>query len=158
MIRRFRRYNLRDMKVKTYFLKARHGKIRWHVVDAEGVVLGRLAARSARALMGKDSPDWTPFADHREGLIVINAEKVRLTGRKLDQKFYRHYTGYPGGLRETVARQLLASKPEALVREAISGMLPKTRLGDQLRKRVKVYAGAIHSHQAQRPEAISLGT
>ena len=104
--------------MKTYFLKARHGKIRWHLVDAEGVVLGRLAARTARVLMGKDSPDWTPFADHREGIIVINAEKVRLTGRKLDQKFYRHYTGYPGGLRETSARQLLASKPEKLVREA----------------------------------------
>jgi large subunit ribosomal protein L13 len=145
------------MKVNTYFLKVRHGKIRWHVVDAEGAVLGRLAARAARALMGKDSPDWTPFADHREGLIVINAEKVRLTGRKLDQKFYRHHTGYPGGLRETVARQLMESKPEALVREAISGMLPKTRLGDRLRKRVKVYAGAVHSHAAQRPEVISLG-
>ena len=141
--------------MKTYFLKKRHGKIRWHLVDAEGIVLGRLAARSSRVLMGKDSPDWTPFADHREGIIVINAEKVRLTGRKLDQKFYRHYTGYPGGLREISARQLLDKKPEVLVREAISGMLPKTRLGDQLRKRLKVYAGVNHSHQAQSPEVIS---
>ena len=143
--------------MKTYLLKARHGKIHWHLVDAEGVVLGRLAARVARVLMGKDSPDWTPFADHREGIIVINAEKVRLTGRKLDQKLYRHYTGYPGGLREISARQLLADKPEELVREAVLGMLPKTRLGDRLRGRLKVYAGAIHTHQAQSPEPISLG-
>jgi len=141
--------------VKTYFLKKRNGKIRWHLVDAEGIVLGRLAARTSRVLMGKDSPEWTPFADHREGIIVINAEKVRLTGRKLDQKLYRHYTGYPGGLREISARKLLDKKPEALVRNAISGMLPKTRLGDQLRKRLKVYAGAAHSHQAQMPDAIS---
>ena len=97
------------MRVKTYFLKARHGKIRWHLVDADGVVLGRLAARIARVLTGKDFPDWTPFADHREGIVVINAEKVRLTGRKLDQKLYRHYTGYPGGLREISARQLLGA-------------------------------------------------
>ena len=141
--------------MKTYFLKKRNGKIRWHLVDAEGIVLGRLAARTSRVLMGKDSPEWTPFADHREGIIVINAEKVRLTGRKLDQKLYRHYTGYPGGLREISARKLLDKKPEALVRNAISGMLPKTRLGDQLRKRLKVYAGAAHSHQAQMPDAIS---
>ena len=92
---------IRDIRqLDTHFQKKERGKIRWHVVDAEGVVLGRLAARTARVLMGKDSPDWTPFADHREGIIVINAEKVRLTGSKLDQKFYRHYTGYPGGLRE----------------------------------------------------------
>jgi len=157
MISRLRRINLRGMRVKTYFLKARHGEVRWHLVDAEGVVLGRLAARTAKVLMGKDSPDWTPFADHREGIIVINAEKVRLTGRKLDQNFYRHYTGYPGGLREISARGLLDKKPEALVREAILGMLPKTRLGARMGKRLKVYAGAVHSHQAQRPEAISLG-
>ncbi len=142
--------------MKTYFLKDRHGEIRWHVVDAEGAVLGRLAARTARVLMGKDSPDWTPFSDHREGIIVINAEKIRLTGNKLDQKYYRHYTGYPGGLRETTARKLLERKPEMLVREAISGMLPKTRMGDRMRKRLKVYAGSTHTHQAQRPEAASL--
>ncbi len=143
--------------MESYFLKARHGKVRWHFVDADGVVLGRLAARVARVLMGKDSPDWTPFADHREGIIVINAGKIRLTGRKLDQKYYRHYTGYPGGLREISARRLLASKPEDLVREAVLGMLPKTRLGDRLGKRLKVYAGSVHSHQAQRPEPIRLG-
>jgi large subunit ribosomal protein L13 len=144
------------MRVKTQFLKAGHGKVRWHLVDAEGVVLGRMAARIARVLMGKDFPDWTPFADHREGVIVINAEKVRLTGRKLDQKLYRHYTGYPGGLREITARQLLAKRPEELLREAVLGMLPKTRLGADLGKRLKVYAGANHTHQAQSPEPLSL--
>lgn len=157
MIVRLSRFRLRDMRVKTHFLKASHGTVRWHLVDAEGVVLGRLAARAARVLMGKDSPDWTPSADHREGLIVINAEKVRLTGRKLDQKLYRHYTGYPGGLREISARRLLEKRPEQLVREAIDGMLPKTRLGDRLRTRVKVYAGPHHSQQAQAPASLRLG-
>ena len=103
----------------THFQKKERGKIRWHVVDAEGVVLGRLAARTARILIGKDYPDWTPFSDHREGIIVVNAEKVRLTGKKLQQKFYRHYTGYPGGLRETSAQRMLETKPEELVREAV---------------------------------------
>lgn len=145
------------MRVKTQFVKAGHGTVHWHLVDAEGLVLGRLAARIARVLTGKDFPDWTPFSDHREGIIVINAEKVRLTGRKLDKKYYRHYTGYPGGLREISARQLLAKKPEELLREAILGMLPKTRLGDQLGRRLKIYAGANHSHQAQAPEPIKLG-
>lgn len=106
--------------------------------------------------MGKNSPDWTPYTDHREGVIVVNAEKIRLTGRKLDQKYYRHYTGYPGGLREVSARRLLASKPEELVREAILGMLPKTRLGARLGNRLKVYAGPTHSHQAQEPEPVRL--
>jgi large subunit ribosomal protein L13 len=143
--------------VGTYFLKARRGKIRWHLVDAEGAVLGRLASRAALLLMGKDHPDWTPFSDHREGIVVINAEKVRLTGRKLDQKLYRRYTGYPGGLRETSARRLLQTKPEALIREAIRGMLPKSRLGDRLETRLKIYSGAAHPHQGQAPELVKLG-
>ena len=135
----------------TYLFKKERGKIRWHVVDAEGAVLGRLAARTARVLIGKDSPDWTPFSDHREGIIVINAEKVRLTGRKLEQKLYRHYTGYPGGLREISAHRLLETKPEELVREAVVGMLPKTRLGGRLATRLKIYAGPNHPHRAQNP-------
>lgn len=143
--------------MKTQFLKPGHKTVQWHLVDAEGVVLGRLAARIARVLLGKNSPDWTPYADHRKGVIVINAEKVRLTGRKLDQKLYRHYTGYPGGLREVSARQLLEKKPGELVREAVLGMLPKTRLGADLGKRLIVYAGANHSHQAQSPQPINLG-
>ena len=146
----------RDKRVTTYFSKKTRGKIRWHVVDADGAVLGRLAARSARVLTGKNSPDWAPFSDHREGVIVINAEKVRLTGRKLEQKVYRHYTGYPGGLKEIPARELLEKKPEELVREAILGMLPKSRLGSRLATRLKIYAGPTHPHQAQNPALVNL--
>ena len=145
-------YETRDIsELNTHFLKKDRGRIRWHVVDADGVVLGRLAARTARLLIGKDFPDWTPFSDHREGIIVINAEKVRLTGRKLEQKVYRHYTGYPGGLKEISAERLLETKPEELVREAVLGMLPKSRLGSRLATRLKVYAGARHPHGAQNP-------
>jgi large subunit ribosomal protein L13 len=142
----------RDIReLDTHFQKKERGKIRWHVVDADGVVLGRLAARTARILIGKDSADWTPYSDHRDGIIVVNAEKVRLTGKKLDQKMYRHYTGYPGGLKETSAQRLLETKPEELVREAVVGMLPKSRLGSRLATRLKVYAGPRHPHQAQNP-------
>lgn len=140
----------------TYFAKLRRGKVRWRVLDAEGVVLGKLAARAARVLTGKDCPDFTPHVDHRDGLIVVNAEKVRLTGRKLDGKMYRHHTGYPGGLKEVSARDYLASQPEELVREAIIGMLPKTRLGDRIAARLKVYAGPTHPHAGQRPERLAL--
>ena len=140
----------------TYLAKVRRGKVRWQVLDAEGVILGKLAARAARVLTGKDCPDFTPHVDHRNGLIIVNAEKVRLTGRKLDDKIYRHHTGYPGGLKEISARDYLAAKPEKLVREAIVGMLPKTRLGDRMSTRLKVYAGPTHPHAGQRPEALPL--
>ncbi|HTG58858.1 MAG TPA: 50S ribosomal protein L13 [Terriglobia bacterium] len=140
----------------TYLAKVRRGKVRWQVLDAEGVVLGKLAVRAARVLTGKDWPDFTPHVDHRDGLIIVNAEKVRLTGRKLDDKVYRYHTGYPGGLKEISARDFLAAKPEKLVREAIVGMLPKTRLGDRMSTRLKVYAGPTHPHAGQRPEALSL--
>ena len=123
----------------TYFAKASRGQINWNVVDAEGWVLGRLAARAAQVLVGKNSPDYTPHADHRSGLIIINAEKIRLTGKKLDQKIYRHNTGYPGGLREITARKLFETQPERLLREAIYGMLPKNRWRYRLVKRLKVY-------------------
>ena len=139
----------------TYLAKVRRGKVRWQVLDAEGVVLGKLAVRAARVLTGKDWPDFTPHVDHRDGLIIVNAEKVRLTGRKLDDKVYRYHTGYPGGLKEISARDFLAAKPEKLVREAIVGMLPKTRLGDRMSTRLKVYAGPTHPHAGQRPEALS---
>ena len=140
----------------TYLAKVRRGKVRWQVLDAEGVVLGKLAVRAARVLTGKDWPDFTPHVDHRDGLIIVNAEKVRLTGRKLDDKVYRYHTGYPGGLKEISARDFLAAKPEKLVREAIVGMLPKTRLGDRMSTRLKVYAGPTHPHAGQRPEPLSL--
>ena len=139
----------------TYFAKAGRGKIRWRIVDAEGWVLGRLAARAARALTGKDSPDFTPHQDHRDGLIIINAEKIHLTGRKLDDKVYRHTTGYPGGLKEMTARELFEKRPEGLIREAILGMLPKNRQHSRLARRLKVYVGRTHPHTAQSPEPLS---
>jgi len=143
--------------VGTYFQRVHRGKVRWRVIDAEGRVLGRLAARAALVLTGKAFPDYTPSAEHRDGVIVVNAEKVRLTGKKLDDKIYRHYTGYPGGLRETSARKVLETHPERLIREAIEGMLPKTRLGERMAKRLKVYVGSTHPHAAQNPEPLSLG-
>lgn len=141
----------------TSFTSAWRHQVRWRLVDAEGAVLGRLAARAARVLMGKDSPQWTPHADHRVGLVIINAAKIRLTGRKADQKFYRHFSGYPGGLKEVSARHQLETKPERVVRDAILGMLPKTRLGERLATRLKVYAGSAYPHQAQKPEPVNLG-
>lgn len=140
----------------TYFQRRRRGKVRWRVVNAEGLALGRLAARAAQMLMGKDCPDYTPHEDHREGVIVVNSEKVVVTGRKLDSKVYRRHTGYPGGLKEVTARKYMESKPHEMVREAIRGMLPKTRLGDQAARRLRVYAGAVHPHSVQKPEEAHL--
>ncbi len=140
----------------TYFAKARRGQINWRVVDANGWVLGRLAARAAQGLTGKDSPDYTPHVDHRNGLIIINAEKIRLTGKKLDKKVYRYNTGYPGGLRETTARKLFETEPEALIRKAIYRMLPKNRWRDRLASRLKVYVGSAHPHAGQSPQTLSL--
>ena len=140
----------------TYLLKVRRGSVRWTVIDAENQVLGRLAARASRVLTGKNAADYTPHVDHREGVIVINAEKIRLTGNKWDDKFYRHHTGYPGGLREVSARKVFETRPERLVHDAIVGMLPKTRLGERIATRLKVYVGAEHPHTAQRPATVSL--
>ena len=140
----------------TYFARTSRGTIHWNIVDAEGWVLGRLAARAARVLTGKDSPDYTPHQDHRSGLIIINAEKIRLTGKKLDDKVYRHTTGYPGGLKETTARKIFEKKPEGLIREAILGMLPKNRLHARMARRLKVYVGNTHPHTAQSPKPLSL--
>ena len=140
----------------TYLAKASRGQINWSVVDAEGWVLGRLASRAAQVLIGKNEPDYTPSSDHRSGLIIINAEKIRLTGKKLDQKFYRHNTGYPGGLREISARKVFETQPERLIREAIYGMLPKNSWRDRLSKRLKVYVGSTHPHTGQSPLALTL--
>jgi large subunit ribosomal protein L13 len=137
--------------VKTYFQGSGRGKVRWQLIDAEGWPLGRLAARASRLLMGKYNPDFTPHIDHRDGLIIINSEKVLLTGRKMDQKVYRRHTGYPGGLKEISARELMATKPQEAVREAIRGMLPKTRMGDRLARRLRVYSGPTYPHIAQKP-------
>ncbi len=128
---------------------------KWHLVDAEGKVLGRLAARVARLLTGKDKPVYTPFLDTGDHVIVVNAEKVRLTGKKLTDKMYRHHTGYPGGLRQISAGDLLEKHPEKLVREAVIGMLPKTKLGRAMQKKLRVYRGPHHPHQAQKPTGLA---
>jgi large subunit ribosomal protein L13 len=129
---------------------------RWHVVDADGQVLGRLATRVARLLMGKEKPLFTPFLDTGDHVIVINAEKVRLTGKKVSEKYYRHHSGYPGGLKQKLAGDLMAEKPERVVHEAVIGMLPKSKLGRAMRKKLRVYRGAQHPHQAQQPQPFSL--
>jgi len=129
---------------------------KWHVIDANDVVLGKLATQAARLLMGKHKTIWTPFLDTGDHVVVINAEKVKLTGKKDDQKIYRRFTGYPGGLVETGARKVRATRPARMVEEAISGMLPKTKLGKQMYRKLKVYAGDKHPHVAQKPQALSV--
>ena len=123
----------------------------WHVIDANDVVLGKLAADAARILMGKHKAIFTPFLDTGDHVIVVNADKVRFTGRKETQKIYRRHSGYPGGLTETSARKVRETRPVRLVEDAIQGMLPKTKLGKQMYRKLKVYAGPKHPHQAQKP-------
>jgi large subunit ribosomal protein L13 len=128
----------------------------WHVVDAEGQVLGKLASKAAFILMGKHKPSYTPFLDTGDHVVVINAAKVRLTGRKEENKLYRHFTGYPGGLVEMGVRRVRATRPNRMVEDAIFGMLPKTKLGKQMYRKLKVYAGDKHPHVAQKPVSMSL--
>ena len=142
--------------MKSYIPRKDEIKSSWHVLDAEGQVLGRLASRVARLLTGKDKPTYVTFLDTGDHVIVINAEKVRLTGKKLSEKMYRRHTGYPGGLREIAAGDLLAKHPEKLVQEAVTGMLPKTKLGRAMRKKLKVYRGPHHPHEAQQPTNFAL--
>lgn len=125
---------------------------KWLVIDAENMILGRLATQVATVLRGKNKPIFTPHVDTGDYVIIINAEKVRLTGKKLDQKLYRHHTGYPGGLKEITYRKLMDKKPEFAVKEAVRGMLPKGPLGRAMFKKLHVYRGAEHIHQAQKPE------
>jgi len=129
---------------------------RWHVIDARGVTLGKLATKVAMLLMGKTKPSYTPFLDTGDHVIVINAAKVRLSGRKEESKVYRHFTGYPGGLVEKSFQRVRAEKPIRIVEEAIQGMLPKTKLGKQMFRKLKVYAGDRHPHAAQRPVALAV--
>ncbi len=142
--------------MKSFIPRKEDMQKKWHVIDAEGQVLGRLAARAARLLTGKDKPVYTPFLDTGDHVIVINAEKIKLTGNKLKDKRYYHHTGYPGGLKEISAGALLEKHPDRLVRDAIFGMLPKTKLGRSMRKKLKVYKGPEHPHQAQQPTALAL--
>ena len=140
------------MKKYTDSANETDNKDKWWVVDAENAVLGRLASQIAARLRGKNNPLFTPHADTGDSVIVINAEKVILTGRKLDQKNYYRHSGYTGGLRIITARKLLEKKPEDLVRNAVKGMLPRNKLGRKLFKKLKVYKGNEHPHDAQKPE------
>jgi len=128
----------------------------WHVVDADGMTVGRLASEVAHILMGKHKPTYTPFLDTGDHVIVINASKVVLKGNKLDDKFYRHHTSWPGGLKEISARDLLAKNPARLVELAVKGMLPKTKMGRAMVSKLKVYAGAEHPHGAQKPAPLAV--
>jgi large subunit ribosomal protein L13 len=128
----------------------------WHIIDAEGQVLGRLATAAARLLQGKHKAIYTPFVDTGDHVVVVNAGKVKLTGRKEDQKIYRQHSGYEGGLREERARLVRQRKPEKLVEDAIHGMLPKTKMGEAMYRKLKVYAGPDHPHTAQKPSAFAL--
>jgi len=127
----------------------------WFVIDAENAVLGRLASKAAFVLKGKHKPTFTPFLDTGDHVIVINADKVRLTGSKEEQKVYHYHSGYPGGLRSLQAKKVRAERPVKMVEEAIRGMLPKTKLGNQMYRKLKVYAGDNHPHSAQKPSPLA---
>jgi len=129
---------------------------KWYVIDATDQVLGRVATKAATILIGKHRPRYAPFLVSGDHVVIINAEKIKLTGEKLDSKVYRHHTLYPGGLREISARKVFESKPERLLREAVLGMLPKNKLRKRMVKRLKVYLNAQHPHAAQQPEALKL--
>ena len=131
-------------------------KREWHLLDADNVVLGKLASQAAMLLMGKHKTTYTPFLDTGDHVIVVNAAKVKLTGKKDDQKVYRRFTGYPGGLVEVGARKMRATRPTRMIEDAIFGMLPKTKLGKQMYRKLKVYAGEKHPHVAQKPVSMTI--
>ncbi len=149
--------------MQTYVPKGREAEAlqvgkNWFVIDAEGQVLGRLATRVARLLIGKDKASYTPFLDCGDHVVVINAERIRLTGNKIDQKIYRHHSGYPGGLKEVPIRTLLQKHPEEVVREAVLGMLPKNKLRARRAKKLRVYKGSesLARHAGQKPQPLAL--
>jgi large subunit ribosomal protein L13 len=129
---------------------------KWHVLDADGAILGKLASKAAKLLMGKHKAIYAPFLDTGDHVIVINAKKIRLSGRKEESKVYRHFTGYPGGLVEMNIKRVREEKPRRMIEDAIFGMLPKTKLGKQMYRKLKVYAGDRHPHQAQQPTPLAL--
>lgn len=142
------------MKKYTYSAKNEDNQNKWWVVDADGAVLGRLASRIAATLRGKHNPLYTPHADLGDSVVVVNAAKIVLTGRKMDQKNYYRHSGYIGGLKTITAKNLLERRPEDVIRFAVKGMLPKNSLGRRLYKKLKVYAGERHPHEAQQPEVM----
>ncbi len=151
-------FSLKGRGMKTFVPKLKEITRDWHVVDAEGQVLGRLASRIASILMGKEKPTYTRFLDCGDFVIVVNAEKVRLTGKKLSNKLYYRHSGYPGGLKQMNAAEVLRKHPERLIRSAVKGMLPKNKLGRKMLLKLKIYAGGDHPHQAQQPTTLSLSS
>ncbi len=141
---------------KTQFLPKEKVDRKWYVIDATGKTLGRLCSKIALKLQGKDKPNYTPHVDNGDFIIVINAEKIRVTGNKLEDKMYYHHSGYPGGLRETNLKKLLQTYPERVIMYATKGMLPKNRLGRKMLKKLKVYAGPEHPHKAQKPTPLDI--
>ncbi len=137
--------------MKTYQAKKEEVKHQWYLVNAEGKALGRLASGLAKILRGKHKPAYTPHLDAGDFIVVVNAEKVSLTGKKMKDKVYYHHTGYPGGIKEITAEKLLAKKPTEMIRVAVKGMIPKNSLGRQTLRKLKVYAGPNHPHEAQKP-------
>jgi large subunit ribosomal protein L13 len=142
--------------MRTFVASARSANGRWHVIDANGKVLGRVATLAARLLQGKHKAVYTPFIDTGDHVVIVNARTVKLTGRKEDQKIYRRHSGYEGGLREERAVDVRKRRPTRIVEEAVRGMLPKTKLGDAMYRKLKVYADAEHPHAAQQPQKIEV--
>ncbi len=146
----------KEETMKSYIAKPAEVERKWYVVDAEGKTLGRLASEVASVLRGKNKPIYTPHVDCGDYVIVINAEKVEVTGKKRKEKIYKRHTGYPGGLREITFEKLQAKKPEEIIKHAVKGMLPDGKLGRQMFKKLKVYAGPEHAHGAQKPETLEI--
>ena len=142
--------------MSSYFPKQGEIVRKWYVVDASGRTLGRLASQIAHILMGKENPKYTPFLDTGDHVIVVNASKLRITGMKSEQKVYQRYTGYPGGLRTEEFKKRLERRPERIVEQAVVRMLPKTKLGKQMYRKLKVYAGGKHPHAAQKPVPLTV--
>ena len=143
---------------KTYMPSGASVERKWYVIDAEGQTLGRLSSAVASILRGKNKPTFTPFLDMGDNVIVINAAKIKVTGKKLEQKLYISHSDYPGGVRETTLKEMLEKKPEEVIRMAVKGMLPKAALGREMIRKLHVYAGAEHAHQAQKPEVLVLNS
>ena len=141
--------------MKTFMANPAKIERKWYVVDATGLTLGRLASEVAKVLRGKNKPEFTPHVDTGDYVIVINAEKIAVTGKKLDQKIYYHHSDYVGGMKETTLREMMAKKPERVIELAVKGMLPKGPLGRQMLKKLHVYAGPEHKHEAQKPEVLT---
>jgi large subunit ribosomal protein L13 len=146
----------REPTMKTYMANADTVERKWYVIDAKGKTLGRLSSEIAKILRGKNKPSYTPHVDTGDFVIVINAEQVKVTGKKADQKLYRRHSSYPGGLKEMTYSQLMEKKPTEIIRLAVKGMLPNNPLGRKMLKKLKVYAGPVHKHEAQKPELLEI--